>query len=233
MNSITILSLSAVAFAVIWGAGSWMKRRRNALWQNVGQTLGLRFHLNATTNQAELNGVLDGVRIKVETLVERSGKHSTTYTAVAARIPGKPPFDLNIRHEGLFQKIGKVFGGEDIQVGDERLDKQFIFTGDNPRRVRTLVTNPAVKSALLTTQQHCKTLRVERGDVCLKEVDGGEDQDILIRRIRMSVTLAAALGEASGGSAQLAPPMPGTPSAQPARQAEPLTGAADDPNNWW
>lgn len=242
MGMLTNLIVAAVVGIAFFAFQAWTKRRRTMDLERVGKALGLQFGKNSATNTPELRGMLDGVRVTLETIVDKRGKGQATYTAVTARINGSLPSQMKIRHEGLFQKVGKVFGGEDIQVGDEALDGHFIFTGGHPRKIRELVTTPAVKSALLTVHQFSKSLRVEHGEVCLNEQAIGEDREKITRFIRMSTKLAAALGDATSAPEQPTSPaqlpLIGRPvthagqrgSAKPSKQP---ASSSNDPNDWW
>src|SRR5690554_702376 len=215
MGLLTTIIGAAVLAGGIWAYDRWLAEQRDAAWTQVGAALGLQFQkISGSAYSGQLNGELDGVKVQAHTLTEGSGKNKREYTLVTARINGRIPLDMKVSREGFLQKAGKLFGTDDIQVGDDELDRQFLITGSNPSTIRRLLTDPAVKAALLTTQKHATSLRVEFGKVRIREPDLGKNQEKLTRYIRMSATLAGALGAAS------AQPALGAASAQPA-QGEP------------
>jgi|GEM_PF-836071 len=237
MDLLTTIIGAAVIAGGIWAYDRWLAEQRDAAWTQVGAALGLQFQkIPGSAYSGQLNGELDGVKVQAHTLTEGSGKNKREYTLVTARINGRVPLDMKISREGFLQKAGKLFGKDDIQVGDEELDRQFLITGSNASTIRSLLTAPAVKGALLTTQKHSNSLSIELGEVRLKEPDVGKNHEKLTRYIRMSVTLAAALSAASPQPAQVATAttttgaaLPPAPNMAPA----PLPGASDDPNSWW
>lgn len=248
MSLVTTIIGVTVLLGGIWIYEHWLSTQRDAAWAQVGNALGLQFHKSfGSATSGQINGELDGVQIDVQTLVKGSGKNKSVYTVVTARVNGRIPLDMKVSREGFLQKAGKLFGTDDIQVGDDELDRQFLITGSNPSTIRRVLTDPAVKASLLTTQKHATSLRVELGEVIIREPDVGKNQEKLTRYIRMSATLAGALGAASAqpalgaasaqaaqgelaaAQAEPAAAQPAAPNLEPA----PLPGASDDPNNWW
>lgn len=53
--------------------------------------------------------------------------------------PNPFDFDFQIGREGVFEKLGKAFKGDDIQIGNENLDKQFLFRSNNHDQLKALM----------------------------------------------------------------------------------------------
>lgn len=83
-----------------------------------------------------LEGTYNNFFLKIYNYTVGSGKNRTTYST--ARIIGPNPGDLRFEfhREGLFSKIGKVFGMQDIQTGDTRFDGKFIIKCNDPEFIK-------------------------------------------------------------------------------------------------
>ena len=73
---------------------------------------------------------------------------STTYTRIRAPYVNKDGFHFNIYKEGLFGKIGKFFGMQDIQVGYPEFDKHYIIKGNDEYKVQMLFSNPRIRELI-------------------------------------------------------------------------------------
>ncbi len=63
------------------------------------------------------------------------------------------PFNLEVYRGDIFTTIGKLFGLQDIKIGDERFDKEFVIQGNQPEKVKSFMQNEAMRS-LLNEQEH-------------------------------------------------------------------------------
>lgn len=90
----------------------------------------------------KITGRLDEVYVKVDTVTERHGKSSTTYTRLHAGYPDSRSLELGLTltEEGFFSGIQKFFGAQDIQLGDDQFDGGFLVKGKNEDRVREFLT---------------------------------------------------------------------------------------------
>lgn len=80
-------------------------------------------------------GQIDGFDIKLYSYLT-GGKNKTRYTQLIIHSNSIIP-NFRILKEGIFQKIGKKFGGQDIEIGDDLLDREMVFKCDEPDRLKT------------------------------------------------------------------------------------------------
>jgi hypothetical protein len=226
-------------FVVIIGFSFWMKHRQRANWQTVAHELGLQFIEGGLFTNPSMQGTYRGADLSVRIVTSGTGKNKRVYTVVEVPLSGLVPVDLEVYREGFFQKVGKVIGGEDIQVGDADLDDTFIIKGTERDKVRDLLTSPNVKSRLLSAQSKCSTFRIGVGNVRIRERGRTANPNKLRGYIRTVVATANALEEACQGKPNRTPrpqsphatnqaghpanqPAPAPPPPQPAPQpAEP------------
>lgn len=69
---------------------------------------------------------------------------STTYTRMRAPFINKDGLYFKITRKGLFSSIGKFFGMQDIEIGDPFFDDEFIIKGNNPKKIKQLLSEPKI-----------------------------------------------------------------------------------------
>jgi hypothetical protein len=75
-----------------------------------------------------------------------SGENALTRMRTAYVNPSRFRFALS--PEGLLSRIGKLLGMEDIRVGDEALDREFVVKSNQPQRVRQLLADGELRRLL-------------------------------------------------------------------------------------
>ncbi len=68
-----------------------------------------------------------------------------TYTRMRAPFINKDGLYFNIYREGFFSAIRKLFGMQDIKIGDPFFDDQFIIKGNNPEKIKLLLADAKIK----------------------------------------------------------------------------------------
>ena len=68
-----------------------------------------------------------------------------TYTRMRAPFINKDGLYFNIYREGFFSTIRKLFGMQDIKIGDPFFDNEFIIKGNNPDKIKLLLADAKIK----------------------------------------------------------------------------------------
>ncbi|HUO08145.1 MAG TPA: DUF3137 domain-containing protein [Phycisphaerae bacterium] len=87
--------------------------------------------------------------ITLDTYVVSTGKSAATFTRMRAPYVNPDNFRFTIYPEGLFTQIGRLFGMDDIKIGDPPFDDHFVIKGNDEAKVRMLFNDPTLKSLLL------------------------------------------------------------------------------------
>lgn len=157
-GAVFALTVVGVVVALIaWGAIHQKKVRQN--WQMFAQKN--RLQLQGSTYRPTIQGWLGQVYITLNTVVRGSGKNRTTYTQYHVTVNAPMPSGLVLYKEGFFSKVGKMFGGQDVQVGDAAIDQAFIIKANDLLGTHDLLSLSPVKKALLYTVTRHPGLRVQ------------------------------------------------------------------------
>ena len=84
-------------------------------------------------------------QILLDTYVVSTGQSSHTLTRMRAPFVNKDGLHFKISRQGFFRSIGKLFGMQDIEIGDPFFDEQFIIKGNNPEKIKLLLADKNIK----------------------------------------------------------------------------------------
>ncbi len=225
---IVVFVLGIIGFVIaliVWGAKHQKSIREN--WANFARRYNLQY---AGTTYGGLHGWFGAAQIRMNTITRGSGKNRSTYTQFHATIGAPMPAGLILYKEGFFSKLGKVFGGEDVQVGDPAIDNAFIIKATDLLGTHSLLSLPPVKQALLYTVSRHPGLRVEARTVLWEQsgiVHKPEQLEANAKDLAYLVeTFNAAYQQLSAAQPQPSPQRAPAPPPRPARTAEVLQGSS-------
>lgn len=93
--------------------------------------------------------------IYLDTYTVSTGKSSVTYTRVRAPFIKNEEFYFQIYTKGFFSELGKAFGMQDIIIGYEEFDDDYIIKGNDENQVIKFFSSAKIRS-LIKTQPKIK-----------------------------------------------------------------------------
>jgi hypothetical protein len=85
---------------------------------------------------------------KVTFQLHAHGKPVGDTTVIAVPFVARHPFKFAIRHTNSMEELAKVFGMQDIVVGDPEFDKDYIIQGNHPEHVIDFFSNTGIKDLI-------------------------------------------------------------------------------------
>jgi hypothetical protein len=139
--------------AVIALSLGWTYSRRQArlkAWRELAERMGLTWEPGSLLGHPPyVKGKYRGHELTLDTFRRGSGRNSTTYTRIILFVNNQSNLYLTLYEESVFSKIGKLFGAQDIQVGDEEIDRRFMIKGQPEDSVTRLLTPISLRQKLL------------------------------------------------------------------------------------
>jgi hypothetical protein len=86
--------------------------------------------------------------ITLDTYVVSTGKSTITYTRLRAPYVNPDGFRFTIYRRGFFSDIAKWFGMQDVEIGHENFDRDFIIKGDDTAKLRALFDSAMLRDLL-------------------------------------------------------------------------------------
>ncbi len=123
----------------------WFGPSKDEVWRELCRQIG---------GQLIDGGFWKGNKVQVEsrvwtvtldTFAVSNGKTQTTYTRLRAPFLSVLDFRFSIYRESAFTALGKWFGMQDIEVGGQEFDDDFVIKGNNESLVRDLFASPEIR----------------------------------------------------------------------------------------
>jgi hypothetical protein len=101
--------------------------------------------------------------VTLDTFAVSTGKATIIFTRMRAPYVNPDAFRFNFYRKGIFTDLGKRFGMQDISVGYEPFDSDFVIQGNDEQKVRRLFSNQKIRE-LIAAQSDIR--------FCVKDDDG-------------------------------------------------------------
>lgn len=131
------LFIGAIILVIRWALK--INKKRILLLEEYAKSKGLE-HSTTKYFFSKLNqikGEIDGIAIEINERMVGSGKNQQLVTDVI--VHSNFNFNFKIGTEHLFSKAGKIFGINDIQLGDPEIDKKFLFKSSDEERFKQMM----------------------------------------------------------------------------------------------
>jgi hypothetical protein len=176
-------------------SGREQLRKEAASWQTLAEELGGTIE-SATgpwyrRTSERLVVELEGQRLALDIFVQSTGQSSITYTRVQAELP--VAHRLQVSQEHVFAKLGKLLGGQDLEIGDLEYDEAYVIRGDDPDWVGRVLT-PEVRD--LHRAAPDALLHLHKGTMIVQRLGRITD----LAELRALLGLAAAVATAIRGA---------------------------------
>lgn len=169
-------------------------KQQQSRWVGVAARHDLQLTPGGFMSSPSMRGSVDGVPVGVTVVSRKHGKSSTPYTVVKAATPVSMPHGLRVTREGYGDALVKLFGGQDIQLGDSHLDPDLRVRGVDEDAVRQVLSDPGVRALLPELLAASAHSRIEQGTVVLEE--RGRSDGRLDHHLAAAAALAKALSAA-------------------------------------
>ena len=118
--------------------------------------------------------------ITLDTYAVSTGKTTIIYTRMRAPYVNPGEFRFTVYRKSIFSGIAKFFGMQDIEIGDEMFDHDFIVKATHESRVRDLLRAPRVRE-LITKQKDIQfSVKDDEGWFGAKFPDGVDELHFVV-----------------------------------------------------
>ena len=129
-------------------------------WGQYAQEQGFRFVPKDFFTEPEIYGEVGGRSVLVS-VVKRGGKNKTTFTRATISTLRAMPKDLAVAQGGVIDAFSTLVGGQDIEIGQEALDKKLRIRGASEASIVSMFADADLQRALrvLTNYAHFSKLK--------------------------------------------------------------------------
>ncbi|MCM8536937.1 MAG: hypothetical protein NE334_13450 [Lentisphaeraceae bacterium] len=122
---------------------------KEEIWGQIANDIGGRFDDGGFFGKDTLKYQHGEWELHLDTFTRSSGtgnnRSSTTYTRMRAPFVNKDNLYFKIYEEGFLSPLGKFLGMQDIEVGDNYFDENFVIKGNSESQVKSLFADEEIK----------------------------------------------------------------------------------------
>jgi hypothetical protein len=121
---------------------------KEEIWSQLSREIGAEYEESGFFKSGKVVLSHRQWEITLDTYTVHTGKSAIIYTRIRAPYVNRDGFRFNIYRKNIFSGIGKLFGMEDIEVGDSFFDDEFIIQGEPEHLVRSLLNNGTIRQLI-------------------------------------------------------------------------------------
>jgi hypothetical protein len=121
---------------------------RDEVWRQLSVEMGATFVEGTWRRGARVQARHGEWTVTLDTYTVSTGKSHLVYTRMRAPFVNTGGFRFRVYRKSIFTGLGKLFGMQDVLVGDEAFDADFVVQAENEERVRILLANRRLRDLL-------------------------------------------------------------------------------------
>jgi hypothetical protein len=137
--------------ALVIGGIIWVvvaRQKQASAWSQFANEVGAEFTQSGFFRASKVLARVKESTVTLDTYSVPSGDSSTVYTRMRAPLKNKDGFQFTIFRIGLFSKLDRALGAQDIAIGDAEFDRDFVIRGNNETRVRALFASLRIRQMI-------------------------------------------------------------------------------------
>lgn len=123
---------------------------KKEIWNQIADDIGAVYEDGGFWGHDALRYQSGNWEVTLDTYTT-GGKHQSTYTRMRAPFVNKDSLYFVVYREGFFSSIGKMFGMQDVQIGDPFFDEEFVIKSNSEEKIKLLLNGPVLKQLI---QEH-------------------------------------------------------------------------------
>jgi hypothetical protein len=121
---------------------------KKEIWQQLAEEIQADYVSRGFWGGDRVEASVDNWVVVLDTYTVSTGKSSITYTRMRAPFINLDNFYFKIYRSGIFSGLGKVLGMEDINIGYEEFDEDFIIKSNSEEKVKKLFSNESIRALI-------------------------------------------------------------------------------------
>jgi hypothetical protein len=136
---------------------------REEIWRQLCTETGADYVQGGFWKGDKVQAAHDEWTITLDTYAVSTGKTTMVFTRLRAPYVNPDHFRFTIYRRGLFSEIGKWLGMQDVEVGHEAFDRDFIIKGTEESKLRALFNNARLRELIAAQPQIHLTVKDDEG----------------------------------------------------------------------
>ena len=121
---------------------------REEIWRQFCDQTGSNYVTGGVWKSDKVETTHDQWTVTLDLFVVSTGKSTITYTRMRTPYVNPDGFRFTVYRKGIFTEIGKWFGMQDVTVGYEDFDRNFVIQGSDEQKLRRLFSSQKIRDLI-------------------------------------------------------------------------------------
>ena len=126
----------------------WFGPSRQEIWRQLSAEIDARYVDGGFAKSDKVVATHGEWTVTLDTYAVSTGKAVIVFTRMRAPYVNPSGFRFNIYRHGLFSEIGKWLGMQDVAIGDEAFDRDFVIQGTDAQKLQELFSSAKLRELL-------------------------------------------------------------------------------------
>lgn len=127
---------------------TWFGPSRKEIWKQLCDQTGASYVDGKLWKSDKVEATHGQWHLTLDPYVVSTGKSTITYTRMRAPYVNPDGFRFTIYRKGIFTDIGKWLGMQDVTVGYEDFDRDFVIQGNDEQKLRRLFSSQKLRDLI-------------------------------------------------------------------------------------
>ena len=127
---------------------NWFGPSRKEVWRQLSDEVGASYVDGGFCKGDKVKVTYGEWTVTLDTFAVSTGKSTIVYTRMRAPYVNPDGFRVTVYRRGMFTGVAKWLGMQDLEIGDERFDHDFVIKANDEAKVRELLGSPKVRELL-------------------------------------------------------------------------------------
>jgi hypothetical protein len=121
---------------------------KDEIWRQLSAEIDGRFVDGTWTSGARVQARHGEWQVTLDTFAVSTGKVTVIYTRMRAPYVNPSGFRFTVYRKSLFSGIARKLGMQDVEVGHQAFDEDFVIKGTDEHRLRELFANDRIRELI-------------------------------------------------------------------------------------
>jgi len=141
----------------------WFGPSRKEVWRQLSDEVGASYVDGGFCKGDKVKVTHGEWTVTLDTFAVSTGKSTIVYTRMRAPYVNPDGFRFTVYRRGMFTGVAKWLGMQDLEIGDERFDHDFVIKANDEAKVRELLGSPKVRELLDRQKEVHFTVKDDEG----------------------------------------------------------------------
>jgi hypothetical protein len=149
---------------------------RKEIWRQFCAQTGSTYVPGGFAKTDKINATHGPWTVTLDTFVVSSGKSAVIFTRMRAPYVNPDGFRFTVYRKGIFTEIGKWLGMQDVTVGHDEFDRDFVIKGNDEQKLRRLFSSQEIRDLISAQPDIHFSVEDDEGKLWGKNFPEGVDE---------------------------------------------------------